>query len=237
MSGVVSVELFVIGFGRPDLLYHQHRLIKKYLKDDFGMCLVDNSKDGDSPAMIAMCEKIGIGYMRSPSEKRLHPEALNFVSEHCRRRRHRFWGVLDHDIFPRRSVSLIDKIKKAGFYGIGQAHTPTQSHYIWPGFCFFSRKWLQGRVPNFDGIRGERKRDDGDCGSMLAPLFTEDDWKNLVRSEHGYGYIRPQDHYGLQSFGYEFIDGWIHMTNASHWMDVPEPQERDRLLLEMIGAL
>jgi hypothetical protein len=55
--------------------------------------------------------------------------------------------------------------------------------------------------------------------------------------EHGYRFIREPDDYGLQSSGVEIIGDWLHLTNGSHWMQVPDPEERDRLTAEMIAAL
>ncbi len=111
--------------------------------------------------------------------------------------------------------------------------------YVWPGWCFFSRKWLAGRVPDFNGIRGEHAFDDGDCGSLLHPLFSDTDWERLatVGVEHGYGTLREDDGHGLQSYGFERIDGWVHFTNASRWKQIPDADERDRMVREMLEAL
>lgn len=232
------LSLFVTGFERPDLLREQRRLLDKYLADDFEVCVLDNSRTAETRrAMEVTCDDIGFGYRAVSSEKHEHPDALNLAASIAADLHVAYWGCLDHDVFPRRPTTLIDLIDKAGFYGIGQRHTPTQKQYLWPGFVFFSRDWLNGRVPNFNGIRGADKRDDGDCGSMLHTLFTDDDWTRVHRPEHGYGHIRPSDTYGLQSFGYEFFGDWIHLTNASRWMEVPNPNERDMLLRDMLAAL
>lgn len=231
------ISLYVVGFGRPDLLREQHRLFTKFLKDPFEICVVDNT---DSPVNITMesvCEELGIGYHLVESEKHEHNDALNQAARLAVASENEFWMTLDHDVFPRRKTSLVKKIKVAGFYGIGQFHHPTKTRYLWPGFAGFSKEWLNGRIPNFNGIRGVDKREDGDTGSMLGPLFTYDDWDNLPRTDHGYRVIRPEDEYGLQSFGIEFFDDFIHLTNASHWMDVPEPDQRDEILMEMVKCL
>lgn len=231
------IYLFVVGFGRPDLLREQHRLFNKYLKDPFELILVDNTPDGDWQQMQEISHELSIHYHHLVTEKHLHNDALNFAAGLANVDGCDYWMTLDHDVFPHKKTTLIKKIKVAGFYGIGQFHHPTQSRYLWPGFCGFSREWLNGRIPNFNGIRGVDKRDDGDCGSMMNTLFTEQDWENLPRTDHGYRVIRPEDEYGLQSYGIEFFDDFIHLTNASHWMEVPDPEERDNLLTEMVAKL
>lgn len=226
------IELFTIGFKRPDLLREQKRLLDKYLKDPFALRMIDNSPDLTAPLMEETCRGLGIGYMRAVAPKREHPEALNFAALHVTRP---FFGFLDHDVFPIRETTLVDKLQERGFVGVGQRHAPTGKQYLWPGLCFFSAEWLNGRSLNFSGIRGEYKRDDGDCGSMNWPLFSEIDWQDMYLLEHGYKLIREPDGYGLQSFGYELIGDFIHLTNSSHWMDVPDPDGRDRLLREILA--
>jgi hypothetical protein len=234
---VASIDLYIVAFGRPDLLRHQIRLIRKNLRDSAGVTVIDNTPEA-VPEMELICQGSQMGYMRSPSEDHLHSEALDFACEHALDSTDaEFFGFLDHDIFPRQETTLIEKIEKTGFYGIGQRHAPTGALYLWPGFCFFSRSWLDGRRPNFDGIRGIDKRDDGDCGSANWPLFEHEVWENMWPMEHGYRFIREPDDYGLQSSGVEIIGDWLHLTNGSHWMQVPDPEERDRLTAEMIAAL
>lgn len=231
------LNLFVVGFGRPDLLREQYRLFKKYLAEDFDLRLMDNTPDDGWQEMESTCRELGVPYERIQSAKHEHNDALNKAALNAHYDACDFWMTLDHDVFPRKKTTLTEKIKVAGFYGIGQFHHPTQSRYLWPGFAGFSREWLNGRIPNFNGIRGVDKRDDGDTGSMLGSLFTYEDWERMHRTEHGYRVIRPEDEFGLQSYGMEFFDDFIHLTNASHWMQVPDSEGRDRVLSEMISAL
>ena len=148
-----------------------------------------------------------------------------------------YFGFLDHDVFPIRPTTLIDKIEEAGFYGIGQRHPATGHLYLWPGFCFFSREWLAGRPLDFSGIRDGDKRNDGDTGSANWPLFVDEDWESMYKITHSYGVIRKPDGYGLQSFGYEMFGDWLHFSNASHWMKVPDPEGRDEALFALLADL
>lgn len=229
-----QIDLFVIGFGRPDLLREQTRLLKKNLMDRFGLCVIDNTPRPAHLHMEAVCRELKIGYLHAPGEKHMHHDALNFAAAHAATIGSSHFGFLDHDVFPLRRTSLLDKIEPRGFYGVGQRHGPTGNLYLWPGFCFFSSKWLDGRRLNFDGIRGVHRRDDGDCGSMNWPLFTGEEMHTM---DYAYKEIRSQDGYGLQSWGVELIGDWLHLTNGSNWMEVPNPGERDALLLKMVSEL
>lgn len=201
--------LATIAFRQPRLIEEQKRLLKQNLQDDYELFVIDN--DG-----------------------RMHHEGLNEAAEIFLFNEYPYFGFLDHDIFPIRPTTLIDKIEEAGFYGVGQRHPATGNLYLWPGFCFFSREWLNGRPLDFSGYRDGDKRNDGDTGSGLAHLFADEDWEKLYRVEHSYKAIRRPDEYGLQSWGYEIIGDWIHFSNGSNWMRVPNPQEREKMLFELL---
>ena len=227
------IALASIAFNRPRLISEQIRLLGKNLLDRFRLTVYDTSTDEKASREIAkFCvESGGTSWWRMDSPT--HHEALNFAARMLPRKAP-YIGFLDHDIFPIRPTTLIDKIDEAGFYGVGQRHPATGRLYLWPGFCFFSREWLAGRPLDFTGLRDGDELNDGDTGSGLWPLFVEEDWGKLFRAEHSHRPIRKPDEYGLQSWGYEQIDDWIHFTNASHWMLVPRPEERDRLLFGLL---
>ncbi len=233
------IELFVITFGRPDLLREQKRLLDKYVEDPFALTVIDNSKhEGERQIIEGVARDLGLGYHAVPSEKHEHPDGLNMAARIAHEQAFAYWGTIDHDVFPRSPTSLLALIEPAGFFGIGQRHGPSDALYIFPGFAFWSREWLAGRIPDYGGIRGEHKRDDGDCGSLLAPLFTDEDWERLPKVEHGYGQLRRPDDSGLQSWGYEILaTTFVHFTNASHWRQIPNWDERQRLLSEMLRGL
>src|SRR5262245_51830780 len=207
------IALATIAYREPWLIEQQKRLLSKYLQDDYNLLIYENGE--------------GV----------LHHEGLNNAAEILTTGDAPYVGFLDHDIFPTRPTSLIPLIEEAGFYGVGQRHAPTGHLYLWPGFCFFSREWLAGRPLDFEGIRGAKSKDDGDTGSGLWPLFANEGWERMYRAEHGYRAIRHPDEHGLQSWGVETIGDWLHLTNGSGWMDVPDPEERTRLLKELVASL
>lgn len=234
-----NLELAAIAYNEPRLIAEQIRLLQTHLKDDFAYTVVDNSSDEDAAAAIeSICKSRAIGYRRCWHEKHEHATALAFAWGMLEQETDaRYLGVLDHDVFPTCSTKLVPLIESAGFYGIGQRHAPTGHQYLWPGFCFFSRAWLADRPVDFGGIRGEIKADDGDTGSAMWPLFVDEDWRSLYRVDHGYRPVREPDSFGLQSWGYETIGDFVHFSNGSHWMRVPDPDGRDTLLFDLLAQL
>lgn len=226
------IELNICTTGRPDLLNHQIRLIKKNLKDEFELKVTDNTPGLTRNMIEAICNREGIHYAHIDQTD--HNDSLNYAASHVT---HEYFGFLDHDIFPIKPCTLIDKIDRAGFYGLPQTHRHTRARYLWPGFCFFTKEWLGVKELDFNGIRGRYKEYDGDCGSMLCYLFTGEDWNNLMPIEHNFRRLRDTTDENIQSWGYEIIGGWLHFTNASHWLQVEQPKQRDLMLLDMLNCL
>ncbi len=219
----------------------QIRLFAKHLRDDYQLRVYDNSSDEGAAAEIRAVCGDETPYARLASASHLHHLALNAAVADMLATGSAYVGVIDHDIFPTEPTSLIPKINVAGFYGLGQTHTPRMGparRYLWPGFAFFARDWLAGRTLNFEGVRAEHDWDDGDTGSMLHTLFSTEDWERMPGGGHSYGLLREEDEHGLQSYGYERVaDSFIHFTNLSRWKQVPDPDAREALVREMVEAL
>jgi hypothetical protein len=235
------LDLATIAFNVTWLVEEQIRLLRKYLADEFYLTVFDNSSDADTAiAMETICDDLDVHYERLDVPEHRHDYALNVAAERLLSRDSSHLGFLDHDVFPTTTTSLMAELDGAGFYGVGQRHAPTDALYIWPGFFFMSRAWLDSKKPrtlDFSGIRCADKADDGDCGSMNAALFSDEDWRNVFGMKHGYGMVRPPDNFGLQSYGYEVLGDWVHLSNGSGWMRIPKPLERETLTRNMVSAL
>lgn len=232
------LDLATIAFNRPHWIGEQIRLFAKFVTDDHRLLVIDNSDEESAAADIArVCQTTGTEYVRVRPPQHLHHYALNLAAKMLDERGAEAYGFLDHDIFPSCPVSLMALIESAGFFAIQQRHHATQVVYPHPCFFLLSREWLAGRALNFDGIRAADKKDDGDTGSGLWPLFTEDDWNRVPAVASGYQTVRPPDGYGTQSSSIERVSDMLHLTNASGWLAVPDAAAREKILREMIAAL
>lgn len=235
------IDLATVAFNVPWLIEEQIRLLSTHLADKHRLTVFDNSNDREAAREIERVCSGRVDYERLAVPSNYHHYALNVAGKRLVDRGEQHIGFLDHDVFPRRKTRLIPRIKPSGFYGVGQRHGPTDSLYLWPGFCFFSTEWLTAKQPrrlDFGGIRGADRKDDGDTGSMNAALFEDEDWSRMFTGEHGYAALREPDSVGLQSWGYEVLGGdWIHLSNGSGWMVIPRPDERERLCQELVASL
>lgn len=234
---MTALALASIAFNRPHLIREQIRLLRKYLDEDFTYTVVDNStKESASEEIAAICAEADVRHDRVRFGE--HVPALQWAWDNVIVPSGApYGGLLDHDIFPTKKTHLVSLIEPAGFLGCGQRHGPSDKLYLWPGWCFFSFAWLNGRHVDWDGIRGDAKADDGDTGSAMWPLFSETDWPLLYRVKHSYESIRRPDDYGLQSFGVEYMSDWLHFSNGSNWLAIPDPLGREKILHEMLAAL
>ena len=228
-----------IAYNAPWAIEEQIRLFKKYVTDRHQLVVFDNSPDTRATIEIAdLCKAARVTRYRLNVKDCAHHLALDVAADVLvNYRDESYFGFVDHDVFPVRETALIPMIEEAGFLTVGQRHAPTGRFYGWPGFLFMSREWLDGRPLDFSGIRAVNKRDDGDTGSMNWPLFVDASWDLMYRLDHGYRAIREPDSVGLQSWGVETIGDFVHASNTSRWMAVPEPEERERLVREMLAAL
>lgn len=247
----------ITAFNHPWAVRECLRLLNENLLDEHRCFVFDNSDADVTLEMAEVSVDAGaIHILTGPKyPRREHTDALNcaaanfrvldtpdgdFLGESGDRVTHLLW--LDHDVFLTAPTELCPLVDEGGFLAVRQRHAPTGVHYPWPGFLAVSRAWLGGRPLNFDGIRGEEKRDDGDAGSMLWPVFDGEDWSRLPAVEHGYRQLREQDDVGLQSWAYEYFRfgggaEWRHATNVSRWLSVPDPEGRERLVRGMVEAL
>lgn len=233
------LELATIAFNRPRLIGEQIRLLRKHLTDEFTLTVLDNSDDEEASREIheVALAVLDVHWERPSISPRMHHLALNHAARSFREQGSEFFGFLDHDIFPVRETRLLPLIEEAGFLGIGQRAPATGRLYPWPGWVFFSRDWLGERELNFGGKGG------GDTGSALQDLFDEEEWEKFYRVGHGYRAVRHPDDVGLQSWGYEHFstDGgepdWIHLTNGSRWMAVPDIEGRERIIFDLLAEL
>lgn len=234
---MAELHLVTVAFNRHEWIAEQIRLLQKHLEDEWMLTVLDNSPTPSEAIREVALSTTRTAYERPETPRRMHHEALNHMARRFAEMGDEYIGFLDHDVFPIRRHSLIPKIKQAGFLGIGQRAPQSGNLYPWPGWFFCSREWLAGREMDFTG------RDGADTGSGLQPLFTPVDWEGLYAVGHGYEAIRHPDDVGLQSWGVECFStskgeppDWIHLTNGSRWMVVPDIEGRERILMEMLAA-
>ena len=235
------IDIVTIAFNNVFVIENQIRLIKKNLIDrNYTYTIADNSSNSSVREYIHnMCKKENVSYISLPKDyiktitKRpsySHGAAMNWIySNYIIPRNSTFFGFIDHDIFPTKFYSILEKIGNQDFYGhikeFGDGYW-----YLWAGFCFFKTDSVASMNINFfptklNGIY----LDTG--GSNYLTLY-----KNYSKKDIVFGKpiiqksIREGDDY--HSDYIHFIDEiWLHTINASYWKKVVQKED---LLAEIL---
>ncbi len=215
------VDIVSVSFNNEQVVYHQQRLLKKYFKDPFVHTIIDNSSRSEKSQLIKdICKENNIGYIRLPdnfaSGSDSHGLALNWTYKNfIIPRAAKYFGLIDHDIYPVSNATALDKLKDQPFFGLKQ--TRDRIWYLWAGFCFFKRDYLQNKKIDFMpcNINGVYL-DTG--GANWESLYKNVNPGNLLFPQQTYGKLREGEI--AQSDMVEYIGDWVHSFNGSYWMEV-----------------
>jgi len=213
------VDILTIAFNNLETIQTQVTYLKKYLKDNFKYIVVDNStKEEASTQIEKYCKKMKISYVRllnnpynGVDPSRSHGMALDWSYRNIiKNSRSRYFGTIDHDIYPVKNTSIIQFLKKTKVWG--HYHERENRWYLWPGFSFFDKNGLENINVDFLPVPG---LDTG--GANWESIY-----KYLNRNEIKWPvhrYIRYRPGKIVQSSSVEQIGDWIHLINASGWKD------------------
>ena len=228
-----SILLTTVLFNRPDLIKNQYRLMQKNIQDPFHLLVADNSNDANlaSDAHDICCE-IGVSYVKLPpnpfKRSRSHGAALNWVfKKYIHKTSFRFFGFLDHDIFPIRPTSLVNKLQSQPCWGYDQKGV-NDSWYIWPGLCIFRKGAINATEIDFlPGLVG-------DTGARIWKTFYHRlSFDQINWPSRYYESIREGDI--PQSDMVEHIGDWLHFLNSSDWKKINNSLERRTLLKDILS--
>lgn len=235
-----DILLTVVAFNNLEIIKIQHYYLKKFLKDSFDYVVADNSSKKDISEKIKdFCSANKISYVKIPCNPLTnvrasgsHGVALNWCYKNLiQKYKPKYFGFLDHDIFPLKEVSIIDKLK-GNFYGAIRSKKDPY-WYMWPGFSFFKylevKKYYFNFFPYHAGKDGSIFLDTG--GSNYFSIFkkigkesirtAESKLINLITEKE---FIKGED----SSQTFEIIDGgWLHLRQIA-WREESSNKMEDK---------
>lgn len=228
-----DIDIVTIAFNNDMVIKYQIELIKKNLGDNYCYTVVDNSNDNLVAEKIKkLCLAKNVGYIKlaknENTESASHGTALNWAYYNfISKRKFKYFGFIDHDIYPIKKTSIIDKLQKSQNGCYGSLQEKGARWYLWAGFCFFSFSEVCKRKLNFmngDGL---------DTGGMNWPvLYKHIDKKTLLVVNITYknlteGHVKQLNMYEM------FDNDWIHSINAGKWFTTDEVSaENKKIALE-----
>lgn len=154
--------LVTVAYNKPALIKAKIGFVRDNITDnDYIHVVLDNSsKRHARKAIKKACLDEGVAYIPVPRYFHLfilprlfwygisEGMALNWF---CRKIlpsiNPRYLAITDHDLFPLRKYSIIDKLGNKPFYGVGRQRET--GWYLWPGFIVFDCQQLQKRQLDF----------------------------------------------------------------------------------------
>lgn len=149
--GKSEIDIASIIFRDPSMIEYQVHLIHKFLTDNFTIIVADNSSDVKiRDIVIKKCQKLKVHYVFIPdnpyTRNQSHGTAMHWVYKNVlKKRKSKYFGFIDHDIFPITYNSIVKKLEKK-IYGrmLAPDYRPieyllTNCKYwsIWAGFSFY----------------------------------------------------------------------------------------------------
>lgn len=209
-----------VAFNRPDVIEWQIHLVRRYLAEHESYIVFDNSKKDEARAAIRdLCRRQHVPYVALPRNRlvvsRSHGQALNWIVRNfVTGFSPKVFGFIDHDIFPTEPFSIRERLEGKSLYGSVRRDTPTPGGwFLWPAFCFFDGSLLQRRLDFAPSYKFHMDSGGGNWPVLYRSIdpalvrFTEN---KLLR--FGAGHDQHEDFFML-------VDGWLHVTNASHWRE------------------
>ena len=157
-------ELYIItiAYNHERLIEKQIEMVRRYVKDEkFQHIIVDNSSQRKVRKRIKeICEREKTEYIPVPRfiDKLIshglfgnglsHGAALNWMFCHfLKQRKPARFALIDHDVFPMKDYSFIDKLGEQDFWGVGRIRGT--GWYLWPGWCVFKYDAIADRNSDF----------------------------------------------------------------------------------------
>lgn len=192
-------ELYIItvAYNHPRLIKKQIEQLKRYVRDDgYRHIVVDNSPCRKIRQQIKeTCEREQVDYVGMPPfidnmiSHRLfgnglsHGAALNWMYYHIlKTNKPDKFVLLDHDVFPFKECSLMDRLGDRDFCGVER--NTGEGWYLWPGWCLFRYDAIEKCKPNF------------------LPVFAED----VYLDSGGGNYERLYCHYELKDVDFPDVE-------------------------------
>lgn len=225
-----DIDIVTIAFNNDMVIRYQIELIRKYLRDAYCYTVIDNSNDKSVSEKIRdICLAKKVGYIKlaenKNSDSASHGTALNWVYYNfILKRKLKYFGFLDHDIFPIKEISIIDKIEKSKICCYGSLQEKGERWYLWAGFCFFNFADICEKKLNF--MCGDGLDTGGMNWSVLYKNIAKD---SLLQVDQRYEKLTAGDIKQLNM--YEIFDSsWIHSFNAGKWLKSDKITEKNKEL-------
>lgn len=228
-----NVDLITIAFNNDLVIELQIEYLRRYVQDEFSHIVCDNSSDSEKSENIRkICEENNVAYLRLPKNhlniigpSYSHAAALNYVYRNVVSKRiPKYFGFIDHDLFPIAPISIAQYLQKQPCYGAKRQRG--DFWYLSAIMSFFSTDFLKNRKVDFMPIKPDGKTYLDSGGGNWTDIYSKLDLGGLCFASERMEDFRPGGN--RHSDQIEIFDNvWLHTINGSYWKEV---QSKDSLI-------
>ena len=229
-----ELDIVTIAFDNPFVIEQQMMFLKKNTVGDYIHIVVDNSSDKRYRVQIKrICQENSAIYISLPVNKLnvigpsySHAGALNWTFRKViRRRQPSYFGFIDHDLFPIKSVDIRKTLDNQPIYGLLKEYGNGDARcwYLWAGLCFYKYDFVKNKRLDFMPVTPyDTYLDTG--GGNWYPLYSRMKLESLSLATMEY--VDYPEMLGFLDDKMALIDcgKWLHTTNGSNW----KQKEEDR---------
>lgn len=218
------IDLVTVAFNNEHLIKQQLLLLKKFIQDKpVHFTIADNSNiPGKRKIIKNICRELGAGYISMPQNmlqhypggSYAHGSSLNWIyTNYIKLRRPTFFGFLDHDLFPIKTISISQLIGGQDFYGA--INQRPKGWYLWAGLSIFRFKAVENLPLNFIPYieQGEYLDTGGANYPILYKKYDIDKLHHIERKNIPLGEGTDYHSDYIQYLNSE----WLHIINGSNW--------------------
>lgn len=238
------VDIINVAFNNAQLIELQNKFQQRFIQDDYSQIVVDNSTNKvESRKIEQFCRELGIAYLRMPKNwlnhvgpSYSHAGALNFVWYHViRKRKPTYFGILDHDLFPIKPVSIAEKLQEQPIYGALVEREPI-CWYMHASLSFFRYDAIKERGLDFMPVNPLGSYLDTGGGNWYR-IYKYLDKHKVPVHERVMESLREGGDWHSDMIQYIDDRTWLHTINGSCWKAVAEGKDVlvHQILMQYLG--
>ena len=238
-----SLDIITVAFNNVELIQYQEQFLRKFIQDPYYHIVVDNSTDFKvREQLYQFCLENKIAYISLPKNflnwvggSYSHAAALNYTYKHIIQKRQPFaFGQIDHDLFPTRSISIIDKLTNQPIYG--PLRLRDKWWYLSAILSFFRLDFVKDKKVDFMPVTPDKIYLDSGGGNWYS-LYSQLDRERIIFPSEC---IEPlRDGGDRHGDSLEFFDDklWLHTINGSCWKKINNQSEKNNHVREYLDQL
>ena len=238
-----SLDIITVAFNNVELIQYQEHFLHRFIQDPYLHIVVDNSTDLKvREQLYQFCLENKIAYISLPKNfmnwvggSYSHAAALNYTYKHIIQKRRPFaFGQIDHDLFPTRPISIINKLSKQPIYG--PLRLRDQWWYLSAIMSFFQYDFVKDKKVDFMPVTPDKIYLDSGGGNWYS-LYSQLNRERIIFPNEC---IEPlRDGGDRHGDSLEFFDDklWLHTINGSCWKKINNQSEKNNHVREYLDQL